>query len=209
VITRFAFSIITVLTFVFPAAANAQGFGDSMQPYSSTYDEGVQRGYADVVRSYGMTSLLNAQAVNQIEQARKQYIENQIKATHSYFELKRYMTEARNSSRPRPLSLEQYVRLARVEAPPQLTATQLDQLTGAINWPAPLRRPEYEAFRQRIDRLFEDRAMGYAMYGEIPAACEELAARLQADIQQYPAADYIAAKRFLESLAWTARGVQT
>ena len=60
-----------------PLAVQAQYFGDSSQTFSSTVEEGSQRGYADVVRSYGMASLLNAQAVNQIEQARKQYIENQ------------------------------------------------------------------------------------------------------------------------------------
>jgi len=191
-----------------PSLAVGQGFGDTGQPYSSTWDEGVQRGYADIVRSYGMATLLNAQSANQIEQARKQYIENRIKATQGYFELQRYMAEARNSARPKPLSLEQYVKLAREAAPEPLTATQLDQLTGMISWPAPLRKPEYEAFRQRIERLFQDRATGYSVYGEIPAACEEFAQKLRDDMMQFPASDYIAAKKFLESLAWTARGVQ-
>ena len=191
-----------------PTIANAQGFGDSMQPYSSTADEGVQRGYADIVRSYGMANLLTGQAANQYEQARKQYIENRIRATHGYFELQRYMAEVRESMRPRPLSLEQYVRLAREEAPAPLTATQLDQLTGDINWPAILRKAEYEPLRRRIERLFQDRATGYAVYGEIPAACNAFAEQLQADIMLYPSADYIAARRFLDSLAFSARGVQ-
>jgi len=205
VFARFAFAFLVLVPFV----AQAQYFGDSSQTFSSTADEGVQRGYADIVRSYGMASLLNAQAVNQIEQARRQYIENQMRAVQVYLDAHRLNTEYRAAARPRPLSLEQYVRLAREQAPEPLTATQLDQLTGAISWPAPLRKPEYEAFRKRIDRLFADRATGYAVYGEIPAACEELAERLNADIMQFPPNDYIASKKFLESLAWTARGVQS
>src|SRR5436309_7128976 len=147
-----------------------------------------------------MASLLNAQAVNQIEQARKQYIENQMRAVQTYVDAHRLNTEYRNAARSKPLSLEQYVRLAREQAPEPLTATQLDQLTGMISWPAALRKPEYEAFRRRIDRLFQERATGYAVYGEIPAACEEFAQRVNADIMQFPPGDYIVAKKFLERL---------
>jgi hypothetical protein len=192
-----------------PVGAQAQTFGDSSQTFSSTLEEGMQRGYADVVRAYGMTTLLDAQAVNQIQQARRQYIENQMRAAQVYVDANRYMQEFRRSNRPAPLSLEQYVRLAREAAPEPLTATQLDQLTGMVTWPAPLRKPEYETFRRHIDRLFQERATGYAVYGEIPAACEEFAEKLRADIMQFPPGDYVAAKKFLESLAWTARGVQS
>ena len=205
----FACCILVPLAAQVPRVAQAQYFGDSSQTFSSTVEEGSQRGYADIVRSYGMASLLNAQAVNQVEQARKQYIENQMRAVQTYVDTHRINNEYRNALRSRPLSLEQYVRLAREQAPEPLTATQLDQLTGMISWPAALRKPEYEAFRRRIDRLFQDRATGYAVYGEIPAACEAFAERLNSDIMQFPPSDYVVAKKFLESLAWTARGVQS
>jgi hypothetical protein len=202
--------ISAFLLIVLPgAAAFAQGFGDSMMPYSSTLEEGVQRGYADVVRSYGMANLLNSQAANQIEQARKANIENRLRATQTYFEMRRYNTEARRAERGSPLSTEQYVRLARLQAPEPLTATQLDSLTGTISWPAPLRAPAYEEFRRRIERLFQDRATGYVVYGEIQQVIEAFAAQLQEDLMKFPANDYVAAKKFLDSLAWAARGVQS
>jgi hypothetical protein len=205
VIARF----IALLLIVVPTVAAAQGFGDGSQPFSSTVEEGAQRGYADVVRSYGMANLLNSQAANQIEQARRVYVENQLKATQTYFEMRRYNTESRRAERPTPLSLEQYVRLARDQAPDPLTATQLDPLTGTLSWPAPLRAPEYEAFRRRIDRLFQDRATGYVVYGEIQKACLEFEAQLKADIMRFPPNDYLGAKKFLDSLAYAARGVQS
>jgi len=204
VFTRFIFACCLFV----PLTAQAQWYGGWGMHHSSTVEEGAQRGYADIVRSYGMASLLNAQAANEFEQARKQFIENQLKAVQTYVEAHRVNAEYRFATR-KPLPLEEYVRLAREQAPEPLTATQLDQLTGAISWPAPLRKPEYEAFRKHIDRLFQDRATGYAVYGEIPAACEEFAQRVNADIMQFPPNDYIAAKKFLESLAWTARGVQS
>jgi hypothetical protein len=205
-LTVFTRLIFACCVFV-PLAAQAQ-WNEWGTYHSSTVEEGAQRGYADIVRSYGMASLLDAQAANQFEQARKQYIENQLKAVQTYVDAHRVNAEYRFATR-KPLPLEEYVRLAREQAPEPLTATQLDQLTGSISWPAPLRKPEYEAFRKRIDRLFQDRAIGYAIYGEIPAACEEFAQRVNADIMQFPPNDYIAAKKFLESLAWTSRGVQS
>ena len=192
-----------------PVVAQAQYFGDSAQPFSSTLEEGVQRGYADVVRSFGMANLLNSQAANQLEQARKAYIENRLRATQTYFEMRRYNAEARQAMRSTPLSMEQYVRLARESAPDQLTATQLDPLTGTISWPAPLRLPEYEALRQRIERLFQDRATGYIVYGEIQNVVNEFLEKLKLDLDKFPPNDYVIARKFLDSLAWAARAVQS
>jgi hypothetical protein len=206
VVTRFC----SLLLVAVPAACvQAQYFGDSTMPYSSTLEEGIQRGHADVVRSYGMANLLNSQAANQIEQARKAYIENRLKATQTYFEMRRYNDEARRAERGSPLSMEQYVRLARDQAPEPLSATQLDPLTGIVAWPATLRAPHYEPFRRRLDRLFQDRATGYVVYGEIQAAIQEFADQLKLEIDRIPANDYVAAKKFLDSLAWAARGVQS
>jgi hypothetical protein len=205
------FTRIAALTAILFASATAQAqyFGDSAQPFSSTFEEGIQRGYADVVRSYGMANLLNSQAANQMEQARKAYIENRLKATQTYFEMRRYNAEARRALRSSPLSMEQYVRLARAEAPEPLTATQLDPLTGTISWPAPLRAPEYEAFRKRVERLFQDRATGYVVYGEIQRAVQEFLDQLKLDLEKFPANDYVVAQKFLDSLAWAARGLQS
>src|SRR5882724_3784882 len=112
--------LATVLIFLVPSAAAYAQWGPSY--HSSTLEEGIQRGYADVVRSQGMANLLNSQAATQYEAARKAYMENQMKATQTYFEMRRYNTEARRSERSTPLSMEQYVRLAREQAPEALTA---------------------------------------------------------------------------------------
>src|SRR5262245_55227841 len=95
--------LVAALLVVLPmSAAQAQWWGNSGY-HSSTLEEGVQRGYADVVRSYGMANLLNSQAAGNFEQARKAYIENQLNATQTYFEMRRYNTEARRAERGTPL----------------------------------------------------------------------------------------------------------
>jgi len=204
--TRFAALLLVLVPGV---AAHAQYYGGYYGNFSSTLEEGVQRGYADVVRSYGMANLLNSQAMNNVEQARKQYIENQVKATQAYFELRRYTAEARHAERPMPLSLEQYVRLARDSAPVALTATQLDPLTGVINWPKPLMLPQFAGFRQRIDQLFQQRAAGYIVFLPAQKAIQEFTDVLNAQANIFDAKDFVVSRRFLDSLLIAAKGVQS
>jgi len=177
--------------------------------HSSTLEEGIQHGFADVVRSQGMANLYNAQALTEAQRARSAYIDNQYKATQTYFEMRRYNTEARRAERSAPLSTEQYVRLARVEAPQVLTNTQLDPLTGAIAWPKPLAGPEYAMFRAPIEKLFADRYSGYSTFAQVQQAIQAFADQLKADIMKFQANDYVAAKKFLDSLVYAARGVQS
>ena len=113
--------------------------------HASTEAEGVQRGFADVVRSAGAANLMNSAAAKNYEDARKKYIENRLQATETYFEMRRVNEESRDAKRPRPLSTEQYVRLARQQAPERLSVSQLDPLSGTIDWPAVLARRKIQS----------------------------------------------------------------
>jgi hypothetical protein len=197
--TRFALALL-VLALATPASAQ-YGWGG----HSSTLEEGIQRGAADLVRSQGMANLYNAQAATQAEQGRSQYIENNLKATQTYFEMKRVNDEYRRSKDTSPLSMEQYVRIARQQAPDPLGTSQLDPLTGAIGWPMSLRKPEYDALRKKIESLFQRRASGYAEYSGLAAACTEFLDQLKADLPKFDPNDYVKAKKFLESLTFAAR----
>ena len=198
--TRFALSLL-VLTLAATASAQYGGWGS----HSSTLEEGVQHGAADLVRSRGMANLSNAQAATQFEQGRSQYIENNLKATQTYFEMKRVNDEYRRSKDTSPLSMEQYVRIARQQAPDPLGTSQLDPLTGAIGWPMSLRKPEYDALRKKIEALFQRRASGYAEYSGLAAACTEFLDQIKADLPKFDPQDYVKAKKFLDSLAFAAR----
>jgi hypothetical protein len=154
-----------------------------------------------------MANLLNSKAATEYEAARRAYIENQLKATQTYFEMRRYNDSARAAARSTPLSTEEYVRIAREQAPDHLTATQLDPLTGTIGWPIALRAEAYRPFRERLDKLFHDRATGYPVYTEILTAVQDFQARFKDDIMRIPANDYVSGKKFLDSLAHAARGI--
>jgi hypothetical protein len=199
------------IVLVSAAAAAAQyppgygyGYGGGGYGHASTLEEGIQRGYADVVRSTGMANLLNSQAAQGFETARSQYLDNRMKATQTYFEMRRYNTEARRADRPSPLSQEGYVRLARQQAPAQLSTSQLDPLTGTITWTMTLRKPEYAALRAPIEKLFHERASGYADASAIDKAIDTFETQLKADLPMFAPNDYLAGKNFLASLKYAA-----
>ena len=182
-------------------------FGDvgGTQNGASTYEEGAQRGFADIVRSAGANRLLTSEAMKNVEDARRSYIDNRLKATQNYFDIKRMNDEYRASKRFEPLSFEGYVRLARAQAPERLSVSQLDPFTGAIEWPAILREPAYAEDRKLIESLYIQRANDVASNKrEIQVACDNLLTALQADIDLYEPTDYMRAKRFLESLRYEA-----
>jgi len=184
------------------------GYGGGGYGYggASTAAEGAQRGFADVVRSAGAANLMNSAAAKNYEDARKKYIENRLQATETFFEMRRVNDEARDAKRPRPLATEQYVRLARQQAPARLSVSQFDPLSGTINWPAVLRDNRFKAEREAIDKLFQERAKGVASNStEIDQAIEALSERLRPEAQTLNANDFIQAKRFVESLAQEAR----
>jgi hypothetical protein len=176
---------------------------------SSTYEEGVQRGFADVVRSAGAANLMNSEAAKNYEDARKKYIENRLQATETYFEMRRANQESRAALRPRPLSTEQYVRLARQQAPERLSVSQLDPLSGTIGWPRVLMADRYKEDRELLQTLFKERARGVAHnYEEIREACDALLAKLKADTAKIGANDFIRAKNFVDSLSYEVRLAQ-
>ena len=59
--------ILLLLPLFIPAVVQGQYYG-GYGYHSSTLEEGVQRGAADLVRSYGMANLLNSQAAQQFEE---------------------------------------------------------------------------------------------------------------------------------------------
>ena len=182
------------------------GWGGGGYHHSSTEAEGAARGFADVVRSAGAANLMNSEAAKNYEDARKKYIENRLQATETFFEMRRVNTESRAAQRPRPLSTEQYVRLARQQAPSRLSVSQFDPLSGTISWPGILRDAQFKTERETIEKLFVERARGVATNSlEIDEAIRALSDRLRPEAQSANANDFIQARKFVESLAHEAR----
>ena len=175
--------------------------------HASTLAEGAQRGFADVVRSAGQYNLDTAQAQNIQQDSVSKYLDNRLKGTDTYFQMREANRQYRQRLETPPLSSEQLYRIAAEQAPKTLAASDLDPLTGDISWPIVLQGDEYEEARTKLEGLFALRAKeGDSSYVfQIQQVANETLAQLKANIRNYPPPEYLQAKRFLESLAFSAR----
>ena len=96
-------------------------------------------------------------------------------------------------------------RAAAIEPPYELDAT-----TGQINWPVVLQAEIFARQRAQLEQLFATRATGprqaaaFDTFIGIWQGADRLLDALQSYISYLPPQEYVAAKRFLQSLAWEA-----
>jgi hypothetical protein len=187
----------------FAPAPYFNGFG------ASTAAESYQRGFADVVRSAGAANLMDSMAAQNYEQARSMDIQNRLQWTEAYYQMRNANRAYRESKRSPRMSQDEIMRWARVGLPERPTATQVDPLTGQLNWPIILRDAQYADDREQLDKLFAERATSSSvspnMYRQVQQTTTNLLAALKKNINDYKANDWLSAKKFVESLAYDAR----
>ncbi len=203
---------VFLITALISGRVEAQYFGNPyyMDNRASTPAESYARGLSDMTRSAGQANLMNSEAAINYEDARSKELDNRLKTTDTYFEMRRVNKEARDAERRPPPSSEVAFRRAQEVTPPELSATQLDRVTGSIEWPRLLMQDRYARTRDELDLLFEQRSaeggsIGMDTYQEILSACNRLKAELKKNIRDYLPNDYVAASKFIDSLSFEAR----
>jgi len=177
---------------------------------AATAGESYARGYADVVRSAGATNLMNSVAAGNYQDATSKAIDNDLKWTNTYFEMRKTNREARAAEETPALSQQSLERIAREQAPSRATAKDVDPITGGIDWPALLATEPYAAYREQLDRMYAQRAeqgghIGYDSSAKIQDVCGAMLAELKGRIRDYPATQYLSAKKFVERIQYEAR----
>jgi hypothetical protein len=170
-------------------AANVWGgYGGYGGGHASTAEEGALRGMADVTRSAGAAN-----------------IENRQYGAETYFNMRQTNRQAREAERgPRPTS-EDLQRYSQARVPDRLSVSDLDPLTGEIDWPMALRDDPYAQERQWLDAAYDQRAKagGYlsaTQRAEVKQVTESMKAELKANINLYSPNEYLQAKKFIEGL---------
>jgi hypothetical protein len=183
------------------------GYGYMPYDHASTYEEGVLRGRAALARAYGQGNYWNAQAMKDTQEAYRRYLENRRKTLETYVELAQINQEARANARGPRATREDLARYANEGAPKPLTASQFDGAFGVIRWPEVLRRPEFGVARSTVDRLLPDYCLRRVDVGsdtshDLTQSVVELQGKLKEEINSVSPMEYVAAKKFLESLKY-------
>lgn len=186
------------------------GMGGWGMNWASTAQEGAGMGMAAVARSQGYANLKNSEAAKNWEEAKTMDMENRLRWTETYFDMRRVNREQRAAEAGPPITQEQAIRLAKMAAPAPLTSTQLDPVTGHIEYPLILTQEMYAQYRQRLDELFYRRAASggsitYDDFKAIQDTVSQFIDALQEHVNDYAAGDFGRARNFLDSLAHEAR----
>lgn len=193
------------------AIAVGQGYyGGYVDNRASTPGESYARGMSDLVRSAGAANLMNSQAASNYEDARSKNFDNRIKYTDTYFEMRRMNREYRAAERGPRVSTEALFRFARDGVPQRMGPSELDPLSGKINWPSVLMQSDYAAERAKLEQLFAQRANTHgfssaSQFTEVKAATDALLTALKENIGAYPSNVYLSAKKFVERLDYESR----
>lgn len=178
--------------------------------YASTAQQGAAYGMAQMMRAQGYENLLNSEAAKNWEQATTLDMQNRLQWTETYFEMRKVNREARAAEAPPPVTHDRAIRLAKMAAPRRLESTQLDPVTGQIDYPLVLRDEAFKPYRDRLDALFARRAstggsIQFEDYQEIQGTVKEFIDALKSRVGQYAAGEYGQARTFLNSLAHETR----
>jgi hypothetical protein len=178
--------------------------------YASTAQQGAAYGMAQMMRAQGYQNLQNSEAAKNWEQATTMEMQNRLQWTETYFEMRKVNREARAAEAPPPVTHERAIRLAKMAAPRRLASTELDPVTGQIDYPLVLQDDVFRPYRERLDALFAHRAktggsIQFEDYQLIQGTVAEFIEALKSRVGDYAAGEYGRARTFLNSLAHETR----
>lgn len=186
------------------------GYGGWGGGWASTAQQGADMGLAAVVRAQGYANLQNSEAAKNWEEAKTMEMQNRLRWTETYFEMRKVNRERRADEAGPPITHDQAIALAKMKAPPRLQSTQLDPVTGHIEYPLILTSSVYQPYRDRLDSLFATRAASggsirYDDFKAIETTVSQFIEALKKNVSEYAAGDYGTARNFLDSLVNEAR----
>lgn len=189
-----------------PVAAQWGGFGFNRGGYASTAGQAAAYGMSEMMRAQGYENLQNSEAAKNWQEAKTLDIQNKMRWTETYFEMRKTNRDARAAEAGPPVTQEQAIRMAKMSAPPRLGSTQLDPVTGHIEYPMVLQDDIYKPYREELNGLFAKRAatggsIQYTEYQAIQSTVSKFVDALKEHVNKYPAGEYGRARTFLNSLA--------
>jgi hypothetical protein len=189
------------------AAAGAGGGGGSAvgNAPGATVEGDITRGLASMVAAQGEANLRNSQAAINLQTANAMGIDNRLRWTETYFEMRRVNQAARALEAGPLVTSDQAIQMAIMQRPPRLTSRDLDPVTGDITWPMALNDPVYSEPAKTIEECFQARAKsgGYVTFEQselLENAIKDLVGQLKSNVAKYAAGKYGKARTFLDSL---------
>jgi hypothetical protein len=165
-------------------------------------------GMSQVISAAGQYNLATSAAAVNMTQAQSNAMQNQIQSANTFWELRNIGRAQRAAEAGPPSTPEQLARIARAGAPKALTPSQMDPVSGRLNWPDALQDTSFDSDRHELDQLFAKRAtyggLDQSERSQVRESTNTMFAGLKAQIRQIPPQTYVDSRTFLQSLVYAA-----
>ena len=184
------------------------GYGRGSGYGASTAAGSALNGMASVVSAAGDYNLSTSAAAVNMTQAQRNHIQNRQQWTNTYFAMQDTNRAAREAKRKPPPTMEQVAKMAAQGVPQPLSPSQVDPVSGKINWPSTLMQPEFDSQRKALDQVFAARTanggLGFSDQAKAQQAVDAMFDELKVLVRVVPPPEYVASRNFLQSLSYTA-----
>ena len=156
---------LIVLLLLFPVAHAYAQYAGSFG-YSSSARATPAQGMADIIGASGSRNLSNSEAAINMTSARSSQLDNQLKTTDTYFQNrlnnKKYREELHG---PRKVTHNAFRKL-----PPPLSPSEVDPVTGQINWPPLVAQLPFQKDVQTVNDIFATWALNQRQFNSKDAS---------------------------------------
>lgn len=156
---------LIVLLLLFPAAHIHAQYAGSY--YFPSYARATPaQGMADIIGASGMRNLSNSEAAINMTEARSRQLDNHLKTTDTYFQNRLQNKKYREMlNGPRRVTHNAFRKL-----PPPLSPSEVDPVTGEINWPPLVAQLPFQKDVQTVNNIFATWALNDRQFSSTDAS---------------------------------------
>ena len=184
------------------------GFGYGGGGVGSTVAGSAMTGMSNVISAKGSYNLSTSAAAVNMTQAQSQEIKNHQQYTDAYFDMRATNKAARSAEEGPRVTAEQVARMAHEAAPKQLSPSEINDVTGKVNWPEALQEDIFAADRKKLEDLFASfsqlGSLNYSDQTKARTIINDMNKLLKGQVRSIPGPVYVTCKKFLEGLMFTA-----
>jgi hypothetical protein len=137
-------------------------------------------------------------------------LDNNLKTAKTFYDKRKLYDEYQKLNPCKRPSQETVIRYSQASVPKRAASFELASARGRISWPEVLLGEEFSDCRIQLEILFAQRktsatVSGSNVCGEVQTLAAQMREQLKSKIRQMTPTEYVAARNFLESLAYEAR----
>lgn len=208
--------IIIVVSMMITSSVQAESKAALVQSYLKGYAElgkaaaAMVSAQASIITARANARATNAKTLEILQTVRSMGLDNDLKQTKIFFDKRKLNKDYKMQYPSKRPSQETLLRYSQASTPERLNNYELSSLRGIIYWPEIFQRDEFLEYRIELDSLFVRRkvkqdGLERSLCYEAKLIINRMYKQLQDIMREMSPAEYIEARKFIESLSYEAQ----